>query len=401
MWGAIVLGIIMFMLLVIIHEIGHFIAAKKSGVKVEEFGIGVPPKVMTLRKDKSGTKYTLNLIPLWGFVRLKGEDPENPETFRAKDSFIKAKLWKKIIILLAGISMNAIAAWLIFTTIFTLGTKPIQIVPDNMVKGNIQSFLTPTKYFLYKQWLITGDIEKDVVIEDIYADWLADHAGIQSGDTILLINDIKVNTRNIEKTLKDHIGTTFDFTYRHGWQIITKSVTCPQDNCILGIMYISSINPANIKEIKFPLMTAMKYGVKEVRAQTKMTFWFLGTFGKSLITLKRTNIQESLNKMTWPAGAVKIWEMILNTGGWKVYLGFAGMISLALAIFNILPIPALDGGRLLGVFIQRIGRLKEEKYFNIEWYINLAFFILLMGLGIYILLQDLVRMWGINIPFIG
>jgi len=77
------------------------------------------------------------------------------------------------------------------------------------------------------------------------------------------------------------------------------------------------------------------------------------------------------------------------------------MISLALAIFNVLPIPALDGGRLLGVLIQRIGRLKEEKYFNIEGYINLIFFVALMWLGIYILLQDLVKMRGLKIPFIG
>jgi len=77
------------------------------------------------------------------------------------------------------------------------------------------------------------------------------------------------------------------------------------------------------------------------------------------------------------------------------------MISLALAIFNILPIPALDGGRLLGVIIQRIGRLKPEKYFNIEGYINLFFFVALMALGIYILLKDLVRFRDISIPFLG
>ena len=135
---------------------------------------------MTLRKDKSGTAYTLNLIPLGGFVRLKGEDPSDPATFNAKDSFIKAKLGRKIIILLAGVTMNALTAWIIFTTIFTLGTKPIQIVPDNMVKGDIQSLLTPTKYYLYAQGLITGNIEKPVVIEDIYPGGLAEKAGITS-----------------------------------------------------------------------------------------------------------------------------------------------------------------------------------------------------------------------------
>jgi regulator of sigma E protease len=77
------------------------------------------------------------------------------------------------------------------------------------------------------------------------------------------------------------------------------------------------------------------------------------------------------------------------------------MISLALAIFNILPIPALDWGRLLWTLIQRIGKLKPEKYFNVEGYINLVFFVLLMGLGIYILLKDLVRFWDIKIPFLG
>jgi len=82
----------MFMSLVLVHELGHFIVAKKSGVKVLEFGIGIPPKVCRLRTDKSGTDYTLNLIPLGGFVRLKGEDPKDEADFNAKDSFIKAKI---------------------------------------------------------------------------------------------------------------------------------------------------------------------------------------------------------------------------------------------------------------------------------------------------------------------
>ncbi|MEI8091486.1 MAG: site-2 protease family protein [bacterium] len=84
-----------------------------------------------------------------------------------------------------------------------------------------------------------------------------------------------------------------------------------------------------------------------------------------------------------------------------MYLGFAGLISLALAIFNIIPLPALDGGRLLGVLIQGIGKLKPEKYFTIENYINVVFFVLLMGLGVYIILTDLIRFWGVKIPFLS
>lgn len=148
---TIVLGILMFMGLVIIHELGHFITAKKSGVKVLEFGIGIPPKVCRLRTDKSGTEYTLNLLPLGGFVRLKGEDPRNEQDFHAKDSFIKAKIWKKIIILLAGVTMNLILARVLFTAIFTMGTQPISILPENALSSHQNSYLMPTVKFLQSE----------------------------------------------------------------------------------------------------------------------------------------------------------------------------------------------------------------------------------------------------------
>ena len=137
-------GLIMFMLLVIIHELGHFAAARKFGVKVLEFGLGIPPKVKKLFTDRKGTQYTLNAIPLGGFVRLKGEDPHDPETFRAKDSFMTVKLFPKIVILLGGIIMNVFAAWLIFTIVFAVGTKPMYILPENAVATQTRSYLMPT-----------------------------------------------------------------------------------------------------------------------------------------------------------------------------------------------------------------------------------------------------------------
>lgn len=141
----------MFMGLVLLHELGHFITAKKNGVKVLEFGIGIPPRVCKLRKDKSGTQYTLNLIPLGGFVRLKGEDPKDEADFNAKDSFIKAKLGKKTIILIAGVCMNIITARVLFTAIFTMGTQPISVLPENALSSTQNSYLMPTVDFLWKQ----------------------------------------------------------------------------------------------------------------------------------------------------------------------------------------------------------------------------------------------------------
>lgn len=396
---AVVLGILMFMGLVLIHELGHFINAKRSWVKVLEFGIGIPPKVCKLRKDRSGTEYTLNLLPLGGFVRLKGEDPKDEADFNAKDSFIKATIGKKILILVAWIGMNLILARAIFTTIFTMGTKPIQVLPDNASVSKEHSYLMPTVKFLKEQWFISGElISTPAKIENISTDMLGHSMGLQIDDSIVSINNETVDVWNVSSVLKKDIGKDIEIAFMRGKKKMIVKGTCPKDNCILWVTFKSE--ELNLKPIKFPFFEAMRIGAKEIKAETMLTLSTLGTLWSDLLSLNGARIKTSLNKLTWPVGAIKLWEGLLTMWGLKLYLGFAGMISLALAIFNVLPIPALDGWRLLGVLIQGIGKLKPEKYFNIEGYINMVFFIALMALGVYILLKDLVRFREIKIPFL-
>lgn len=397
MW--LILGILMFMSLVLIHEIGHFINAKRSGVKVLEFGIGIPPKVCKLRKDKSGTQYTLNLLPLGGFVRLKWEDPKDEADFNAKDSFIKAKMSRKILILISGVGMNLILARVLFTAIFTMGTQPISVLPENALSSHQSSYLMPTVNFLHQEGFISGDlVSTPAKIERVSSSLLGQKMGLSWWDTIISINNEAVDVWNIGSVLKKNIGKDITTVFeRNNKKVLTKE-HCPADNCILWLTFYAGV--LDLKPIKFPFFKAMWIGAKEVKAQTVLTFSALWTLGKDLLSFNGNRIKNSLNRLTWPAGAIKFWETLLNQWGWKLYLGFAGMISLALAIFNVLPIPALDGGRLLGVLIQGIARLKPEKYFNIEWYINLVFFIALMALGIYILLKDLVHFRDIKIPFL-
>jgi regulator of sigma E protease len=114
-----------------------------------------------------------------------------------------------------------------------------------------------------------------------------------------------------------------------------------------------------------------------------------------LLSFNKTKIDAQTNNLTGPVGAIKIGELIYQAGGRMQFLIFGAMISLSLAVFNILPIPALDGGRLLGVIIQKIFGLRPAKYFTIEGYINVIMFWLLMGLGIFILFKDLSRMRGL------
>lgn len=388
------------MFLVLIHELGHFIMAKRSWVKVLEFGIGIPPKVCNLRKDKSGTQYSLNLIPLGWFVRLKGEDPKDEADFNAKDSFIKAKIGRKILVLIAGVCMNFLFARILFTAIFTMGTRPISVLPENAFTSQENSYLMPTVNFLYQEGFISGElIATPAKIEKVSEGLLGQKIGLISWDTIQTINKEAIDVRNIGSILKKNIGKDITIVFERAHKKISTQTHCPEDNCILWVTFHAG--ELDLKPIKFPFITAMRIGAKEVKAQFGLTFSALGTLGSDLISLKKERIKTSLNRLTGPAGAIKFGEALREAGGRKLYLAFAGMISLALAIFNILPIPALDGGRLLGVLIQWIGKLKPEKYFTIEGYINLFFFIALMSLGIYILLKDLSHFRAINIPFIG
>jgi regulator of sigma E protease len=145
----------------------------------------------------------------------------------------------------------------------------------------------------------------------------------------------------------------------------------------------------------------MLASLKEIKWETQLTFSSLGSLWSSLFSFNKDKIDGAMNKLSWPVGAVKFGDTLLQIGWWKLFLAFAGMISLALAIFNVLPIPALDGGRILWVLIQWIGKLKPEKYFDIEGYINLVFFVALMWLWVFIILKDLVRFWWVHIPFLS
>lgn len=398
----IILWILLFLFLVLIHELWHFIAAKKTGVQVLEFGMGIPPKVCTLWTDKSGTEYTLNAIPLWWFVRLKGEDPSDPGTFHAKDSFIKASFVSKTIILLAWVTVNFLFAWGLLTMLFWRGISPIMILPENASNIEIKSYLTPTVSFLQDQWLLLWLEPQPVVIWLVLTGWLWSKIGLQSGDTITNINDVWVDSLNFKKVLKDNIAKDIVFTTVRSEQTLSLTGSCPRDNCLLGVM-MNDVQADRINIMySFWLLKSVKVSLSELGYQAYMTLYRLGKFGESLVSLSGENIKSEAKNFSWPVWAVKFGDVLVQHSQWSKFLAFGAMISFALAIFNLLPIPALDWWRWLGVVIQSIFfRNKVEKYFIIENYINFFFFVLLMGFGIYIILKDLVVSWGVNIPFIG
>jgi regulator of sigma E protease len=130
---------------------------------------------------------------------------------------------------------------------------------------------------------------------------------------------------------------------------------------------------------------------KEVRAETKLTFSMLWTLVTNLSSRDKVKIQESVDQLSGPIGATKIGSQMIAIGWWQYLLIFAAMISLALAVFNILPIPALDGGRIVSVIIQRAWRIPKNKFATIEGYVNFFFFVILMLLWIMIMIKDYIQ----------
>lgn len=403
---GIILGILLFMFLVLIHELGHFITAKKSWVKVLEFGIWIPPKVCKLRTDKSGTEYTLNLFPLGGFVRLKWEDQKNQEEFYAPDSLITAKLWKKVIIVCAGVVMNFLFAWLIFSVVFWKWTQPIWIIPSDKHVQNNQSYLIPSVEFIKEQNLIIWWVDSiKPIIAYVWTGSEAEKVWLKTEDIITKVNWKTVNWLEFSASFfKDNelCGKEVEIEILRWENILNKTATIDAETCKLGIVPISSLDAQkDFRIVKFWFAGGIKAWLKETYYQTKTTLVLLWQLGKNLFSFDKDKIKEATNSLSSPVWVTKIVQQLVELDQWTRFLALFGMISLALAIFNILPIPALDGGRLLGFFIQSWLRLKEEKYFNIEWYINLFFFVILMWFWVYIMLKDLVRFRDFHIPFIG
>lgn len=384
----------MLMILVVIHELWHFWAAKKLWVKVLEFWVGIPPKAKKLWTDAAGTEYTLNWIPLWWFVRLKGEDPDDEADFLADDSLITAPLWRKIVILLAGIFMNFVTTYLIFVVVFAVGVKPIQILPDTVAGDGHMSYILPTISSLPKLGYVDDlSMNTPVLVNQVADDSAAAELGIVSGDTIVSVDGQVVNPYTFSAILSRSRGASVPLVI-NGSDGMPRTVMYECiDDCVMGIA-IGQDTSTEIQAIKLG-RGSWSAAWSELQTQTRFTWRWLGKIGSSLVSFNAKETGDGLKRMSWPAGVIKTWQTIFKTRGWSAYLAFAWLISLSLALFNLLPIPALDGGRVVWSIIQAVGRFKPQKYFVIENYINMFFFVLLMGLGIYILWQDLVRAWGL------
>ena len=397
MWW-IILWILAFIVLVILHELWHFTAAKKSWVKVKEFWLWLPPKVTTLWKDKSWTEYTLNWIPLGWFVQLKWEDWADNEENSDPDSFIKAKMWKKLIIVLAWVIMNCITAWVLFTISFTAGMKPMWVLPDWYLWLYSESYVSPSISFLQKQWFISWEVVNwDIIVTSVIWWWVADKLWFQTWTVIKSINWIEISQKNLAETLESISNTTGNaIAYSFSWDTADNQAEFDcWDDCKLWIVYNTTAWDFEVLEIKYPFHKAMLAAFHEIKAEWDFTMDNLARIWSLIVDWKWT---QAINSLSWPVAIVKVWQVMFENLWFFSFLAFVWMISMALAIMNVLPLPALDWWRFWAIIIQKLFRIKEEKFSIVEWYVNSVFLILLLIIWVLIMIKD-TTFWWVNIPF--
>jgi regulator of sigma E protease len=377
---SVVIGLALLVILIVLHELGHAIVSRRNGVVVEEFGIGFPPRAWA-KKLKNGVLFTINWLPLGGFVKLKGEH----DSAKGKGTYGGASLLAKTKILLAGVAINWVTAALIFTVLALVGLP--KALPNQF---SVESDTT----------VVNQPVQAVVVAEGTPAE----QAGIKTGDEILTIAGQEINSPDqLREVTSQHASQQVDVTYNRDGQTTQATVTLtdgsdPQK----GYLGVGSAQQSAIRAT----WSAPIVGIGTTIQFTALTFEGLGqlfaNLGTGLVSKLSTNeqVRDSGEKALEEAGAnvagpIGILGNIFpqaREAGLVALLYLTGIISLTLAVINVLPIPALDGGRLFVTLIFRALRKPLTK--EIEEKIQATGFLVLMALVVLVTVVDVGRIAG-------
>lgn len=383
---GILTGLIILVLLVVIHELGHGIAARRNGVVVEEFGIGFPPRAWGKKIKQSvlgkNVLYSVNWLPLGGFVKLQGEHDaaEKPGDYGA------ATYWQKTKILLAGVVMNWIAAIVLFTVLALVGLP--KILPN--------------------QFSVSGDtqlVTKPLTIVAVESDSPAQKAGLQSGDEVLLLNNTEIQSpEELSSATERNKGETITITYSRNGQENSTAVTLRDENSDKK-GYLGVGTNQQLSEIRATWSAPIVGAVTTVQL-TGETFAALGKVVASLgegigsrftaDKAARESGDEALayasNSVSGPVGILGVIFPQMQQAGIKPLLLLTAIISLSLAVMNVLPIPALDGGRWFTMTAFKL--LKKPLTKEREEKIQTVGFVALMGLIVLVTIADVGKLIG-------
>jgi regulator of sigma E protease len=369
-------GLIILVLLVVIHELGHAIVAKRNGVVVEEFGIGFPPRAWS-RKLKNGVLFSLNWLPLGGFVKLQGEH----DAANHKGDYGAATFWQKSKILLAGVAINWVAAAFLLTILAITGLP--KILPN--------------------QFAIAGDtsiVKQPVEITVLTSGYPAEKVGLAVGDKILRFNGNEVpNPQSLIDQTKAERGKTVELIYSRNGVESTKQITLRSNS---GPDFGAGLAQ---RELTKATWSAPLVGIATTGQFTWATLQGLGNLIGNLasgIVLQlspnqaakeqgSSNLKQVSDGVAGPVGILGTIFPAAEKAGPTQLIFLTAIISLTLAVMNALPIPALDGGRwfvsaLFKVLKKPLTKEREEK-------IQATGFIILIGLVLLVTIGDVTKLF--------
>jgi len=362
----ILLFLVILVVLVVAHEFGHFIVAKKAGIRVDEFAFGFPPRLFSFKKGE--TTYAFNALPLGGYVKIYGENPgevgahdsDRKRSFGAQHRGIQAA------VIVAGIVFNILLAWILISAALMIG------VPSP-VDGEHSAYVT----------------NPSLSVIEVRAGSPAEQAGLVPGDAILSLSDgteqvdAPIAPEQVSGFIGPREGKEIAFTFRHAGDVKTVSIApvsgIVPDHAAIGIAMDT------LGTLRLPPHIALWEGGKETIRITKMTAAALYGFFHEIVIGK-----PDFSQVTGPIGIVHLVGVSAGLGGGNLLFLTAG-ISISLAIMNLIPFPALDGGRLLFVIIEAIMRKPiKAKVANT---FNIVGFALLMLLMVLVTYHDVVKLF--------
>lgn len=380
----VIIFILILSLLVVIHELGHFFAAKWAGVKVEEFGVGYPPRAITLFKWK-GTPFTLNWIPFGGFVRLAGDDAETIEkdldssqSYSAQSDSSKASAhqeklgkmqsknyrdksrFKRMVIILAGATVNILFGMFAFTLVYSIAGIPDALPYPEVEEIAENSPAQEAKLELQDQLLKVADQETRS------AGAFISEIGERRGQTVL----ITISRDGQERELEIYVRNLDEI---------------PEGQGAIGVVL------TDFRVVRYPWYIMIPKSIElGVRDSLSFAGMILSELGKMASRFVQTG--ETPAEIAGPVGIVHMAQRqeVFDQGP-LVVLNFSALLSINLGVMNLLPIPALDGGRAMFIILE--GILGKKRRARWELRANMAGMILLLGLILLISVNDVVRIF--------
>ncbi len=359
---SIIIGISIFTLIVLIHELGHFLSARRHGVHVEEFWLWIPPKAKVVYKDKKKCEYTLNWIPFWGFIRMEGEDEVNEKIRKSKTSFASKSILARMEIIMAGVFMNFVLAIILLTFLFTKWSTPVFLTQEDFNDYRDKWWIE-----IEKEWLNVTYVWEN---GPAYNEW----NWFKVWDEIYEVNWVEVYTANefiafieanipmtvwVERTTPGNDKFAYDL-----------KIT-PNSEWKIDAWFSNEQEIKSIKKLKLPVHKAFLYSLW---LSKKITVATLSAF-KNLVLSLFQHAKVPWN-VAWPVGIFAMIHTIAMDWNFDALIQFTALISLSLAIMNSLPIPALDWWRFVFILIEAIIRKPIKPEWE-TWIHTISFFLLI------------------------